>query len=343
MTNLFTKGKIGSIEIKNRVVLPPMCMFCGDETGEVTNFHHDHYVARALGGVGLIIVEATAVAPNGRIKMGDLGIWSDSQIPKLKKMVDRCHEYGSKVAIQLGHAGRRCTSGEEPISPSDIQEDRYLKPKVMTKDDIQTVINQFVESVKRADEAGFDMIELHAAHGYLLNQFISPLTNKRTDEYGGSKENRIRIVNEILNALEGVWPDEKSIILRISAEEYLEGGQNAYDMAEVVNLVTPKRVDLINVSTGGILTNTYEPYPGYQTKASEIIKELTPYQTITGGLIYNPHIADELIRNNRADFVFIGRGLLDNPFWVYKAQQALGVKVEWPVSYQASLSKLVIK
>jgi NADPH2 dehydrogenase len=333
MANLFSSYAIKDMKLKNRIVMAPMCMYSSNSYGYVENFHLVHYTSRAIGGVGLIILESTAVDPEGRLTDKDLGIWDDSHIEGLKKIVDECHKYGAKVAIQLNHAGRKSTTTKEPIAPSAIKyNDEYFTPSEMTKDNIKRVHKAFVNGVRRANEAGFDAIEIHGAHGYLISEFLSPLTNERTDEYGGYKENRVRFLDELMSEVKNVWPNNKPLMLRISAQDYIENGNSAEDIADMINLMDNK-VDIINVSTGGVVDTRVDYYPGYQINHSEIIKNITNIPTIAGGLIKNSYMAEEIIRNNRGDLVFFGRELLRNPYFPLQAANELNYKINWPEQY----------
>lgn len=338
MAKLFESIKVRNMEFKNRIVMPPMCMYSSDDSGYANDWHFIHYGTRAIGGAGLIIVEATGVERRGRITDRDLGIWDDSHIIGLSKIVTLCKKYNAKVGIQLGHAGRKCEiKSEEIIAPSPIAySDRYKVPKKMNKDDINEVINAFKEGAIRADKAGFDLIEIHAAHGYLINEFLSPLSNKRDDEYGGSLENRARILKEILREVRKVWPENKLIIVRVSAEDYVEEGNHPEDLAEILNLVKDEGVDLVNVSSGAVVPARINVYPGYQVKFAEVIKRETNLPVIAGGLISEAEMAEEILSNNRADMVYLGRELLRNPYWPLQAANKLKYNIDWPVQYERS-------
>ena len=324
--------------------MPPMCMFTSDDSGFPNEFHYTHYVQRAIHHVGLIIIEATAVSREGRITATDLGIWNDDFIEPFKRIVDDCHKYGAKVALQIAHAGRKCDiESETTLAPSAIDiDDRYQMPIEMTKEHI----NQFVTNMKnaaiRADAAGFDAVEIHGAHGYLINQFLSPITNHRSDEYGGSALNRGRLLKEVVEGVRSVFPKNKAVIVRISAEEYCENGLHPEDLAEVLNSIDSTLIDAVDVSTGGVILADITPFPGYQTKPAETIKALTPYPTISGGMVYDPQVANEIIANHRADFVFVGRGLLHDSAWVIKAQKTLKQPQQWPKPYERALTNLDI-
>ncbi len=338
MAKLFESIKIKDMELKNRIVMPPMCMYSTDDNGHANDWHYIHYATRAIGGTGLIIVEATAVEKRGRISNRDLGIWDDSHVEGLSKIVGLSKKYGAKIAIQLAHAGRKCeVETENIIAPSPIAyNEKYKTPIEMTKEDIKTVIKAFKEGARRALSAGFDAIEIHAAHGYLINEFLSPLSNKRNDEYGGSLENRTRFLKEIIREVRKVWPENKPLIVRVSAEDYVEEGNHPEDLAEMINLVKEEGVDLIDVSSGAVVPAPIKAYPGYQVKFAEVIKDKTGLPVIAGGLISEPEMAEEIIANNRADLVFLGRELLRNPYWPLQAAKKLRHNIDWPVQYERS-------
>lgn len=339
MSKLFTQIKIKDMELKNRIVMPPMCMYSADDEGNPNSWHFVHYATRAVGGVGLIILEATAVESRGRITDKDLGIWSDSHVDGLKKIVDEVKRHGTKIGIQLGHAGRKCEAvSENIIAPSAIAySENYRVPTEMTKEDIKAVIDAFKNGAERAESAGFDVIEIHGAHGYLINEFLSPLSNKRNDEYGGGLENRARLLLEIVKAIREVWPKEKPIILRVSAEDYVTEGNHDIDLANIINLVKNEGIDLINVSSGAVVPARIKTYPGYQVKFAETIKRETNLPVIAGGLITEAEMSEEILQNDRADLVFIGRELLRNPYWPLQAAEKLGDSgLSWPVQYERS-------
>ncbi len=316
--------------------MPPMCMYTAEEDGFVTPWHVNHYTTRAVGGVGLIMVEATAVEPSGRISANDLGIWSEDHIEGLKKIVDSVHQNGGKIGIQLAHAGRKSDSLKDEIyGPSPIRfNDDYRLPKEMTVEDIKRVKNNFKEAAARAEKAGFDLIEIHGAHGYLINEFISPLTNKREDEYGGSLENRSRFLKEILEEVVQVWPKEKAITLRVSSLEYSEKGNTSEDIADIINHVKESGVDIVNVSSGGVIYTKINPYPGYQIEPARIIKEKTNLPVMAGGLVTDWQLAEEIIKNKRGDMVYMGRKLLRDPYFVINASHQLGIDYPWPKQYE---------
>jgi NADPH2 dehydrogenase len=338
MSKLFSNYKLKNLELKNRVVMAPMCMDSADEQGKVNSWHYLHYGNRAVGGTGLILIEATAVERRGRITAMDLGIWSDSHIEGFRKMVEECKKHGSKIGIQLAHAGRKCeVTTEDIIDPSSIAfNEKYKTPREMSREDIKEVVNSFREGAKRAKDAGFDVIEIHGAHGYLINEFMSTLTNKRTDEYGGSVENRARFLKEVVKAVREIWSEEFPLILRVSAEEYAEGGNKPGDTAEIVNFAKDAGIDMVDVSSGGLVEVTINTYPGYQISFAETIKAVTNLPVIGGGLVTSSLMAEEILNNSRADLVFLGRELLRNPYWPLEAAKELQDDIEWPVQYLRS-------
>ena len=344
MNHLFTPLTIKSVTLRNRIVMAPMCMYSADEQGFVQPFHLTHYAARAMGGTALVILEATAVEPRGRISKNDLGIWDDAHISGLKQIVDEIHRYGAKAGIQLAHAGRKCNvSTETVIAPSpisfDSEDSEFKMPLEMNPVDILTVTSAFKEAARRAEAAGFDVIELHGAHGYLINEYLSPLTNKRTDEYGYASEYGTKFLKGILKEVGDVWPEAKPIILRVSSEDYAEGGNTPLIISKALNAIKDigigKGVDVINVSSGGVVPTRVSSYDGYQTKFAEIIKDQTDFMILSGGRIRTSQMADEIIRNDRADLVFLGRQLLIDPNFTMHAAVELRQEIDYgPVQYE---------
>jgi NADPH2 dehydrogenase len=331
---LFSPYTIKGVTLKNRIVMSPMCMYsCHNEDGKVENWHKIHYAARAVGQVGLIVVEATAVTAQGRISSRDLGIWSDEHLIGLKELVSLMKEHGAKTAIQLAHAGRKAMIDGEIIAPSPLAFDENMRvPKEMTKADIERTIQAFQNGARRAKEAGFDIIEIHAAHGYLINEFLSPLTNKRQDEYGGSAANRYRFLGEVINAVREVW--DGPLFVRISASDYHPEGLSVEDYVEYAKLMKKQGVDLVDVSSGAVVPAKIDAYPGYQVRFAEQIRQGAEVATGAVGLITSGLQAEEILRNERADLVFIGRELLRNPYWPRTAAKELGVELEAPVQYK---------
>lgn len=331
---LFTPYTIKNVTLKNRIVMSPMCMYsCPEEDGIVQDWHYTHYVSRAVGQVGLIIQEATAITPQGRISPQDLGIWSDDHIPGLKKLVGMIKEHGAKVGIQLTHAGRKAVIDGDIIAPSATAFNEKSKiPKEMTKAEIAETIQAFQDGAVRAKEAGFDVIEIHGAHGYLINQFLSPLSNKRTDEYGGTSENRYRFLSEVINAVKKVW--DGPLFVRVSAQDYLPEGLSVEDYIEYGKRMKEQGVDLIDVSSGAVVPAKIHVYPGYQVGLSEKIRGNAGIATGAVGLITSPKHAEEILNNERADLIFLARELLRDPYWPRTAAKELGVSIETPKQYE---------
>lgn len=338
MSKLFEPYTLRNLTLKNRIVMAPMCQYSARDDGMATDWHLVHYTTRAVGGAGLILLEATAVESRGRISGNDLGIWHDDQVEGLHMIVETVKQYGAMIGIQLGHAGRKCEAAQETIiAPSALPfDEKSRKPLEMNQEDIDTVVQSFRSGAKRAVEAGFQMIEIHGAHGYLTNQFLSPLTNHRQDEYGGSPENRVRFLREILVAVRQVIPEDMPLWLRVSAEDYVEEGNHPEDLAAMLNLVKGEGIDLVDVSSGAVVPARIHPYPGYQVRFAETIKSLTGLPVMAGGLITSPLMAEEVLRNERADLVFLGRELLRNPYWPLEAAPMVHDDNPWPHQYERS-------
>jgi len=330
---LFEPYTVKNVTFKNRIVMSPMCMYSAEnQQGFLEDWHYVHYTTRAVGQVGLIIVESTAVLPEGRISPKDLGIWSDDHIEGFAKLVSMVQKHGAKIGIQLGHAGRKADLEGDIYAPSAIAFNETSKtPKEMTKEDIQKTIRAFQEGARRAKEAGFDVIEIHAAHGYLINQFLSPLSNKRTDEYGGSAENRLRFLIETIKAVKEVW--DGPLFVRVSANDYHEKGLTPDDYVEIAKQLKEHGVDLIDVSSGAVVPAKIHAYPGYQVPFAEKIKHGAGISVGTVGLITSSIQAEEILQNDRADLVFLARELLREPYWPRKAAKELNAEIEAPVQY----------
>ncbi|MEI3614164.1 NADPH dehydrogenase NamA [Pseudogracilibacillus sp. SO30301A] len=334
MAKLFSPIDFKGVTLKNRIVMSPMCMYSSiGKDGMITPFHLSHYISRAVGQVGLIVVEATAVQPEGRISDQDLGIWDDKHVAGLKQLNKEIHNYGAKSAIQLAHAGRKAELNSLIYAPSPLPfNETSIKPVEMSVEDIRTTIEAFKNGARRAKEAGFDIIEIHGAHGYLINQFLSPLTNKRTDKYGGSRDNRYHFLYEIIEAVKKEW--DGPLFVRISANEYNEQGNTEEDFIYFTKKMKIHGVDLIDCSTGGVVPVRIKLYPGYQVKHSEVIRKNSAIATGTVGLITTGIQAEEILQNNRADLVFIGRALLRNPYWAKAAADELGYDLIAPKQYK---------
>jgi NADPH2 dehydrogenase len=330
---LFTPYTIKDTTFKNRIVMSPMCMNSSlNKDGKATNWHVLHYGSRAVGQVGLIMVEATAVSSEGRITDEDLGIWTDEQMEGLKKVVDAVHENGSKIGIQIGHAGRKAELEEEIVAPSAIASEGRKTPKEMTQADISEMVHKFKEAARRVKEIGFDVIELHAAHGYLINQFLSPITNERTDHYGGNEENRYRFLEEIIDAVKSEWSGP--LFARISATEYDKQGNLIDTYIRYSKKMKEQGIDLIDCSSGGVVNIPIDVYPGYQVKLAETIRKESCIPTGAVGLITTGIQSEEILKNERADLIFIGRELLRDPYWARTAAIELNTTIDSPAPYQ---------
>ena len=323
---LYTPLKLRNIELKNRWVMSPMCMY-SCENGMANDFHFLHYASRAQGGTGLIIIEATGVVPEGRITNRCMGIWNDEQAAALKRIVSYIHENtDSKIGIQLAHAGRKASTwngkqipleeGWETVAPSPIPYEAAERiPHELSKEEIETLVQRFKEAAKRAIDAGFDLIELHAAHGYLIHQFLSPLSNTRTDAYGGSFENRIRFLLEIVKAVNEVLDENHPLLVRISGTEYAENGWNLEESVRLAKILKENNVDLIDVSSGGNIHGAkITLFDGYQVPLAEAIRRKAEIATGAVGLIKTARQAEEILQNQQADLIFVAREILRNPY-----------------------------
>ena len=333
---LFKPFHLKGLETKNRIVMVPMCMYMAESDGKATQWHQIHYGTRAFGGCGLIIQEATAVEEKGRLSDNDLGIWSDDQIEDLTKLVNTVHSMGSKIAIQIAHGGRKSwAGGEQIVAPSEIAfAEGDAIPKALTTSEVMEVVERFRLGVRRAVLAGYDAIELHGAHGYLIHQFLSPYTNKRKDAFGGSFENRISFALKVISAAKGEMPENMPLFIRISANEFLEKGYTPEEMLEMTKEFKKAGVDLINVSTGGASPAPVASFPGYQIPYAENIRRAADIPVIGCGLLTTGAIAEEAVRNGRVDFVGIGRALLSDPYWALTAAKELSIAGVIPEPYR---------
>lgn len=350
MSHLFSPLTIKNIEFKNRIVVSPMCQY-SSEDGFANNWHLVHLGARATGGAALIISEATAVSPEGRISYADLGIYKDEHIAKLKEITDFIHEQGSVAGIQLAHAGRKAShdlpwlgggeiaadhvNGWRTVAPSAIPFGNDTKlPTELDKAGINKVKADFKAAALRSLKAGFKVIEIHAAHGYLLHEFYSPLSNQRTDEYGGSFENRIRLLLEVIAEVQEVWPADNPLFVRISATDWADeqGGWNADDSVALAKVLKDRGVDLIDTSTAGNVLARISLEPGYQVKFAEAVRA-TGIRTGAVGLITEAEQANELIEQGKADMVFLAREFLRDPHFPLRAAHQLGRHIQWSVQY----------
>ncbi|MFD7071202.1 NADH:flavin oxidoreductase/NADH oxidase [Streptomyces sp. NPDC059913] len=361
MSALFEPCTLRSLVVPNRVWMAPMCQYSaapeGPETGVATDWHFAHLAARAIGGTGLILTEATAVSPEGRISPSDLGIWNDTQVAAFRRITDFIKSQGSVPGIQLAHAGRKASTaapwlggapvgpeahGWTPVAPSPLPfDDGHPVPHELTTDGIREVVDSFREAARRALDAGFQVAEVHGAHGYLVGQFLSPYSNRRTDEYGGSFENRTRLALEIVDAVREVWPEELPVLFRISATDWLtedeEDDREGWTVDETVRLaglLQAHGVDLLDVSSGGNAPRVrIATGPGYQVPFAERVRAETSLPVAAVGLITEPQQAEKIITEGRADAVLLGRELLRDPSWAQRAARELGGELRTPDQY----------
>ena len=350
MSKLFEPLALRGITLKNRIVVSPMCQYSAHD-GFATDWHLVHLGGRAVGGAALIIQEATAVSPEGRISPEDLGIWKDEQVPMLRRINEFIVSQGSVPGVQLAHAGRKASTfspwtgagtvpasqggwpvvgpGDEPFAAN------YPVPQALDAAGIQQVIADFRAAAGRALAAGFRVIELHAAHGYLLHEFLSPLSNQRTDDYGGTFENRVRLLLDVVAATREVWPEELPLLVRLSVTDWTEGGWNADESIQLAAILKTRGVDLIDCSTGGNVPKAPIPVgPGYQVQFAERIREEVGMMTGAVGLITTPAEAEAIVANGQADLVLLAREFLRQPYFPLLAAQELGVEVQWPAQYE---------
>jgi 2,4-dienoyl-CoA reductase-like NADH-dependent reductase (Old Yellow Enzyme family) len=351
---LFFPFQLRSLTFSNRIGVSPMCQY-SCEDGFATDWHLVHLGARAQGGAALVTLEASAVTPEGRISPADLGIWKDEHIPALERIVKFIHSQGARVGIQLAHAGRKASmaapftlpagtaerlvtpaeGGWQPVAPSAIAfSPAYAVPQALDQLGILAIIEAFRQAARRALAAGFDFVELHAAHGYLLNEFLSPLANHRTDAYGGSFENRARLVLEVVDAVRAEWPAHLPLFIRISSTDWAEGGWNIDESVQLAHLLREHGVDLIDCSSGGLVPYAQIPVgPGYQVQFAARIRREANIPTAAVGMITDPVQADTIVANGDADLVFLAREMLRDPYWPLHAAIALSEPASWPPQY----------
>ena len=350
MTHMFDPLAIRDITFANRVFVSPMCQYSSTD-GYANDWHFVHLGSRAVGGAGLVFTEATGVLPEGRISPQDLGIWMDDHIEPLARIVRFVHGQGSVAGMQLAHAGRKASTyrpwsghGTIPesnggwnnvVAPSALAfADQYPMPQALSIDGIKNIVSAFANAARRACEAGFDVIEIHAAHGYLIHEFLSPLSNHRTDVYGDSFENRTRILREIVTAVRGTWPERAPLFVRISASDWVDGGWDIQQSVELARRLKELGADLIDCSSGGNVPHAKIPVgPGYQTHFAEQIRREADILTGTVGMITSPVQAEHIIATGQADAVIIARELLRDPYWPLRAARELAQPVSWAVQY----------
>ena len=356
MAGLFDPLAIRDLTFANRVFVSPMCQYSSQD-GYATDWHLVHLGSRAVGGAGLIFTEATAVLPEGRISPQDLGIWDDGHIEMLSRIVSFIHEQGSIAGMQLAHAGRKASTrrpweipGTVPeneggwkkvVAPSALRfADNYPMPQALTRDGIQEVVSAFAAAARRACQAGFRVVEIHAAHGYLIHEFLSPLSNKREDDYGGSFENRIRLCREIVAAVRSAWPKELPLFVRISATDWIDGGWDIEQSIKLAGQLKQMGVDLIDCSSGGNVAHAKIPVgSGYQTAFAQKIRDEAEVMTGAVGMITSPVQAEHIIRTGQADAVIIAREFLRDPYWPLRAARELEQPIAWPVQYLRAAPK----
>lgn len=346
---LFDPIKLRGLTLKNRVVVSPMCQY-SSEDGFSTDWHLVHLGARAVGGAGLVFTEATAVTPEGRISPQDLGLWKDEHAENLGRIARFVKAQGASVGVQLAHAGRKASTfrpwdghgavdaahgGWEPLAPSAIAfAPNYPLPAALDEAGIARIVRAFADAAGRALEAGFDTVEIHAAHGYLFHEFLSPLSNLRTDAYGGPLKARARVLLDVTRAVRARLPDRLPLLARISATDWAEGGFNLEEAVEVSRWLKAEGVDLIDCSSGGAVQHQkIDAGPGYQTPFAERIRKDAGIATGTVGFIRSPFQAEHVLRSGQADVVILAREMLRDPHWPLRAAKELGVKVEWPKQY----------
>ncbi len=352
MPLLFSPLKLRGIEFKNRVFVSPMCQYSSRD-GLPTDWHFVHLGSRAVGGAALVMVEATAVSPEGRISPQDSGLWSDAHAEAFQRINRFVKEQGSVPAIQLAHAGRKASTpppwerglgrhvppeqgGWTPLAPSPIPFDEgYPVPREMTLQEIRLVAGQFREAARRALDAGFELIELHFAHGYLVHEFLSPLSNRRKDDYGGSLENRLRLALEIARGVRQAWPERFPLFARLSATDWSEGGWDIDQSVELSRKLKAAGADLIDCSSGALVPNAKVPAgPGYQVPFAEAIRKRAGIPTAAVGFITDPAQAETILATGQADAVFLAREMLRNPYWPLDAARVLNADIPWPKQYE---------
>jgi 2,4-dienoyl-CoA reductase-like NADH-dependent reductase (Old Yellow Enzyme family) len=356
MAGLFDPLAIREVKFANRVFVSPMCQY-SSHNGYANDWHFVHLGSRAVGGAGLVLSEATAVLPEGRISPQDLGIWADEHIEMLSRIVSFIHEQGSVAGMQLAHAGRKAStrrpwegSGAIPeaeggwkkvVAPSALPfADNYPMPQALTTDGIQEVVAAFAAAARRACQAGFRVLEIHAAHGYLIHEFLSPLSNKRADDYGGSFENRTRLCREVVAGVRSAWPKELPLFVRISTTDWIDGGWNIDESVKLAGELKKMRVDLIDCSSGGNVLHAKIPVgPGYQVASAERIRCEAEIMTGAVGMITSPVQAEHIIRTGQADAVIMAREFLRDPYWALRAARELEQPIAWPVQYLRAAPK----
>lgn len=346
---LFSPFQLRSVSFANRIGVSPMCEYSAED-GFANDWHMVHLGSRAQGGAGLVMLEASAVLPEGRITPADLGIYKDEHISGLERIVRFIHGQGVRAGIQLAHAGRKASmdvpwqgerllsaadGGWEPVAPSALAfAPNYAVPRQLDQAGIETIVKAFASAARRAFAAGFDVVEIHGAHGYLINEFLSPLANQRTDSYGGSFENRTRFMLQVAGAVRAAWPEQLPLFTRISATDWVEGGWTVDDSVELARRLHQVGVDLVDVSSGGLVPNAKIAVgPAYQAPFAQRIRTEAAISTAAVGMITDPEQANAIVSGGKADMVFLARAMLRDPYWPLHAAAALAETASWPVQY----------
>jgi 2,4-dienoyl-CoA reductase-like NADH-dependent reductase (Old Yellow Enzyme family) len=351
MNHLFSPLTLRGVTLRNRIAVSPMCEY-SCEDGFANDWHFVHLGSRAVGGAGLVLTEATAVEARGRISPSDLGLWEDEQIEPLARINRFLHEHGSASGIQIAHAGRKASTrspwqrgetttvpasegGWQTVAPTAARfDDDYPLPAELTTDEIAGIVRAFGETARRSRDAGFQVVEIHGAHGYLMHQFLSPLSNQRTDRYGGSFENRTRFAHEVVAEVRRHWPEELPLFVRLSATDWVEGGWDVEQSIELSRTLKTEGVDLIDCSSGGAAPKAVIPVgPGYQTEFASRIRHEAGIATGAVGMITTAEQADTIIRTGQADMVLLARELLRDPYWPSRAAKTLRQEIPAPIQY----------
>ena len=349
MSLLFSPIRLRGVECRNRVFVSPMCQYSSVD-GMPNDWHLVHLGSRAVGGAGLVMTEATAIAPEGRISPDDLGIWTDDQATALSRIVAFIKGQGAAAGVQLAHAGRKASTaapfkggtpvpeeggGWRVVAPSAVAfGPSYQQPHALSVEEIARIVEAFAAAARRAQGAGFDVVEIHAAHGYLLHQFLSPLTNRRTDAYGGSFDDRARATIEVVRAVRAAWPESLPVLVRVSATDWADGGWTPEDTVALARRLKTEGVDMIDCSSGGLVPGVKIPTAaGYQAAFAAAIRQAAEIPTAAVGLITSPEQAEHVLVTGQADAVLLARELLRNPYWPLMAARRLKGEVRWPEQY----------
>jgi len=356
MAHLFESLRLRGVELPHRILVSPMCQYSAID-GLANEWHLVHLGSRAVGRAAAVFCEATAVTAVGRISPVDLGLWSDLHVEPLRRAFTFVEQQGAVPGIQLAHAGRKASTSEpwkggHPLSPAEggwtpilgpspmAFNDGYQVPHELTESEIASVVESFAAAARRAEAAGARIIEIHAAHGYLLHSFLSPLSNRRSDSYGGAFSNRIRIVSEVVTAVRKVWPDKYPLFIRVSATDWMEGGWTIEESVALAEIIRPLGIDVVDCSSGGVVPGAKIPLgPGYQVQFAERIRREAGVATGAVGMITDPAQAEGIIGSGQADVVFLARQFLRDPYWPLIAARALGHDLKWPPQYERAKPK----